>query len=186
FDTGPANVLMDGWMQTQLHQTMDQHGQLAQQGQVNDALFDKLMQHPYLSLPPPKSTGRETFNQSFLKGILDSLDSIPSHADILRTLLEFTTHSIALAILNLGQQGRLIACGGGSYNPMLMQHLQALLPSFVVETSSTHGIEPQWMEAMAFAWLAWARLHHEPGNVPSVTGAQGLRCLGGLYVPTAS
>ncbi len=184
FDTGPANVLMDGWMQAQLHQPMDRNGQLAQQGRIIETFLEQLMQHPYLSLPPPKSTGRETFNQAFLQSTLDSMDGVFSHPDIMRTLLEFTARSIAQSVLDLGQQGRLIACGGGSYNPLLMQRLQALLPCFVVETSSAHGIEPQWMEAMAFAWLAWARLHGQPGNVPSVTGARGLRCLGGLYSPT--
>ncbi len=177
FDTGPGNALMDDWCQRHFQQAYDDGGALAQQGCIQEALLKQWMSHPYFQQQPPKSTGRELFS-------LETL-CIPDHyakLDILTTLTEFTARSIAQAIDQFGHDsGHVYVCGGGVDNPYLLQRLQIQLPEHVISSSQSLGINPHWMEAMAFAWLSKQRVDSVTGNASCVTGAKGERILGGWY-----
>ncbi len=184
FDTGPGNVLMDTWAQQHIGKPYDAGGAWAATGTVHTALLAQLLAHPYFAAPLPKSTGREAFDLNWLNRCIaacaDGLN-IPS-ADVQATLCELTAHSIASAVQQYAPQCKgLYVCGGGALNTHLMQRLQALLshPSpCPVATTAELGVDPQHMEALAFAWLARQCMLGLPGNVPSVTGALGSRVLG--------
>lgn len=177
FDTGPGNALIDDWCQRHWQQAYDDNGKLAQQGCIQHDLLEQWKRHPYFAQPPPKSTGRELFSLEVL--------SIPSQydkLDILTTLTELTAWSIAHAIHQHGcKNGHIYVCGGGVDNGYLMQRLQAYLPKHTISSSQKLGINPHWMEAMAFAWLAKQRVEQQIGSASSVTGALGGRILGGWY-----
>ena len=182
FDTGPANTLMDGWIQRHRGERYDRAGSWAATGQVDDTLLQHLLAEPYLKLRPPKSTGRERFNMDWLDRHLECLTHLASPADIQATLLEFTARTVTMAIDREGSRpSRLIACGGGAHNTQLMRRIAGLLPDVRVVMSDAFGIPVDWMEAMAFAWLARETLHHRPGNIPAVTGASRAAVLGAIY-----
>lgn len=177
FDTGPGNALMDEWCQQVFHCSCDAGGQLAAQGKVLPELLLQWLAHPYFCQPPPKSTGREMFR-------LAAAGDLTQHnpLDVLATLTELTAVSISNAIQQYGHaQGELLICGGGIHNHYLLQRLQALLPALKILSTAVYGIDPDWMEAMAFAWLAARTLNQLSGNAPDVTGASGERILGGIY-----
>ena len=183
FDTGPGNILMDSWIQKKLQLPYDENGSWAASGQCHIALLDQLLSHPYIQAPAPKSTGRETFHLAWLESVLTAFTTI-SDADIQRTLLEFTARSVALAINNLSVKiDRALLCGGGSHNSLLRESISALLKNIKTGSTSDVGVEADWLEAMAFAWLAKQRLENKQGNVPAVTGASRHCILGGVYLP---
>lgn len=182
FDTGPGNVLMDSWIQKKRQLPYDNDGIWAISGQCHIPLLDQLLSHPYIQAPAPKSTGRETFHLAWLESALTAFATV-SDADIQRTLLEFTARSIALAIDALPLSiDRVLLCGGGSHNTALKERISALLAGASVGTTTDVGIEADWLEAMAFAWLAKQRIENKPGNIPAVTGARRHCILGGVYV----
>jgi len=179
FDTGPGNVLMDAWCVQHNKGHFDENGQWAQSGQVNHTLLKQLLDDPYFKLPAPKSTGREHFNLQWLtqfpmKGIQAEY--------VQATLLQLTVTSISNEIKQLTQRAEVVVCGGGAYNGQLLKKLSHELGAdFHVCRSAKMGIDPQWVEAMAFAWLAQQNLLQLAGNVEKVTGAKGPRILGALY-----
>jgi len=179
FDTGPANGLMDAWCLRHLGEPFDQGGAFARSGSLDAALLKRLLSDPWFSVPPPKSSGRDQFHLAWVEAQLAGNEH---PADVQATLLVLSAQTIATA-LTAEQPGTacLIVCGGGVHNPVLMDALRAQLPACVVESSVMHGLEPDYIEAMGFAWLARQTLLGLPGNVPSVTGADGLRVLGGMY-----
>ena len=181
FDCGPGNVLLDAWINRQQGERYDRNGAWAASGQVSEALLESLLSDHYFQTQGPKSTGRELFNLPWLESHLNALPPI-APADIQRTLLELTARSIIDALQG-AQQGTadLLVCGGGAHNSTLMNRLQALLPECQVSSTAAFGIAPDWIEAMAFAWLAHCCLEGIPANRPSVTGARGLRVLGAIY-----
>lgn len=184
FDTGPANLLMDGWSAACRGLPYDAGGEWASSGDVNTPLLGRLLNHVFLTQEPPKSTGREDFNLNWLLAILDTLPGRVSDADVQATLLEFTVESVARAIERLGLPGGdLFLCGGGAHNMALWHRLAERLAAWQVSSTSSLGIAPGWVEATAFAWLACQRINQHPGNLPDVTGARGPRVLGGLYAP---
>lgn len=177
FDTGPGNALMDEWCQRYFNCACDKGGQLAAQGQVQESLLTSWLAHPYFQQQPPKSTGRELFSLEQL-GDLSGYTSL----DVLTTLTEFTARSIAIAVEKFGHaRGAIYICGGGVHNDYLLARLAALLPAHQIQSSAAQGIDPDWMEAIAFAWLAWRTLEGKSSNAPAVTGAKGERILGGIY-----
>lgn len=177
FDTGPGNALMDEWCQQNLHCSCDEGGRLAAQGKVKESLLQGWQQHPYFAQPVPKSTGRELFNLAQY----EDLSGYPAE-DILATLAELTAASIVQAISRYGHaSGELLVCGGGVHNQHLLRRLQTLLPQHQIRSSASAGIDPDWLEAMAFAWLAWRTQQGLSGNATEVTGAAGERILGGIY-----
>ena len=180
FDTGPGNMLMDAWCEKHTGHKYDQDAQWARQGQVSLALLDQLMSDPYLKKTPPKSTGREHYNLTWLESKFT--DSLPPQ-DVQRTLCEFTALSIARQVQHYmkGQDCELLVCGGGVHNPIIMQQLQHHLQEWQVLPTDEYGIPVDYMEAMAFAWLARQRVHNKPGNLPAVTGAMKKVSLGVLY-----
>ena len=179
FDTGPANVLLDGWAARHLDAAYDADGHWAAGGEVLPELLRHLLADDYFRLPPPKSTGRELFNLPWLERHLSGTE--PAR-DVQATLLELTAQSVAAAIRSYAAEcNQIIVCGGGVRNGALMRRLVALLQPAQVGSSAEYGIDPQWVEATAFAWLARQTLEHKPGNLPSVTGARRPVILGGIY-----
>ncbi|BFM14173.1 anhydro-N-acetylmuramic acid kinase [Maricurvus nonylphenolicus] len=185
FDTGPGNVLMDGWIYQQRGEHYDRDGHWAASGQANLVLLDKLLAHPFLQLPAPKSTGREAFNLAWLEHLLSQFNEPVAAADVQATLLEFTARTISDAIgqASSDHQGEIYICGGGAHNAQLMHRLSQLNQGSQVNSTETIGIAPEWVEAMAFAWLAQRTLQRQAGNLKEVTGANGARILGGIYYP---
>ncbi len=181
FDCGPGNALVDTWCLQHTGQRFDESGQWAASGQLIPALLASLLDEPYFSIPPPKSTGRDLFSMGWLAQKLQTFTSHPPE-DVQNTLTEFTAKAcIAGAISYLKNSKELTVCGGGAFNQHLMQRLQAGLPSLKVVSSDAHGLPPLQVEAAAFAWLARQTVLRLPGNLPSVTGAVGLRVLGAIY-----
>ena len=181
FDCGPGNVLLDAWIGKHQGTSFDRDGAWAASGTLNEALLQRLLADPFFAGKGPKSTGRELFNLPWLEQHLATLPELPP-ADVQRTLLELTARSI-IESLQLAQNGttELLVCGGGAHNLALMQRLQELLPECRVDSTAARGVPPDWVEAMAFAWLAHCCLERIPANRPSVTAARGLRVLGAIY-----
>ena len=179
FDTGPANCLLDAWAVRHLGTVRDHNGAWAKSGRVDRSLLANWLADPYFAAAPPQSTGREVFNLDWLDARLpESL----APADVQASLLHLSARSIAEAIRAHGRGTREVyACGGGVHNAMLMDALRAELPGVPVETTAALGLDPDYVEAVGFAWLARARLLGESGNLPSVTGARGPRLLGAIY-----
>ncbi|KAA2284228.1 anhydro-N-acetylmuramic acid kinase [Arenimonas fontis] len=180
FDTGPANGLMDAWCLRHRGRRYDRDAAFAAEGRVDAALLERLLAEPWFALPPPKSTGRDQFQLDWVGARLAGNEA---PADVQATLCELSAVTIAEA-LRRTQPGtrRLIACGGGVHNPLLMRRLAYHLPGIVLETSATHGLDPDFVEAAGFAWLARQTLAGRPGNLPSVTGARGPRVLGAIHL----
>lgn len=185
FDCGPANALLDHWIQRHLGQAFDADGRWSATGQVLPGLLARLMDEPFLAMPPPKSTGRDLFNPVWLERQLAdwaTSNPLPAACDMQATLAEFTARSAAQALLRSAPDTReLLCCGGGALNADLMRRLRQALPGIQVGDTTAAGLPPMQVEAAAFAWLAWAFLHRRPGNLPAVTGALGPRVLGTLY-----
>jgi anhydro-N-acetylmuramic acid kinase len=181
FDTGPASCLLDAWTQENLGEAFDRDGAFASRGKVDADLLVGLLAEPYFAAPPPKSTGREVFHLDWLRPRLG--DSPITPADVQATLVELTAHSVAEAIRTHAPGTReVLVCGGGVHNPVLMQAIARALAPIAVASTATRGIDPDYVEAMAFAWLACERLAgHAAENAFTVTGARGPRVLGGIY-----
>lgn len=180
YDTGPGNVLMDYWCQQHTGQQFDKNGDWARTGNLDESLLQELLKDPYFSQPAPKSTGREKFNADWIT----EKPGIENRAaeDIQRCLLELTAQTIIDAIENSFPSSKtLILCGGGSHNTFLQERLQHLAPERSVNSSLAFGIEPDWVEAAAFAWLADCTMNKIPANVPAVTGARAPVVLGAIY-----
>lgn len=181
FDTGPANALLDGWCQRHLGHAFDADGAFAASGRVDEGLLTRLLAEPWFALPPPKSTGREQFHLQWVEAQLGT--TALAQADVQATLLELTAATVADALLaQLPGTRRVLVCGGGVRNPQLLSRLQARLPGVAIGSSAEHGLDPDYMEAMGFAWLAQETLAGRPGNLPSVSGARGPRILGAIHL----
>ncbi|MCP5080047.1 MAG: anhydro-N-acetylmuramic acid kinase [Psychromonas sp.] len=181
YDTGPGNMLMDGWIDHCLGQSFDKDANFAKQGKVQQALLDKLLSDNYFSLPAPKSTGREKFNLQWLEEQLTGITI--TIQDTQRTLLEFTAITVSDQIKLHSDNADIFVCGGGSLNPLLIQRLQSLLKNHHVTDTHTLNIDPMFVEAIAFAWLAEQRLLEKPIPLKAVTGAKQDAILGSVYLP---
>jgi len=180
FDTGPANALLDAWCERHVGHAFDADGAFAASGRVDDALLARLLDDAWFALPPPKSTGREQFHLDWAEARIG--DSSLSAQDVQATLLELTAATVADALLaTQPATRRVLVCGGGVRNPVLLERIAARLPGVIVESTATHGLDPDFVEAMGFAWLARETLAGRPGNLPSVSGAKGPRVLGAVY-----
>lgn len=182
FDTGPGNVLMDAWHQQHHGRRYDENGHWAASGKVDPGLLQTLLAHPFFSLPPPKSTGRETFNMRWLEAALNRQPRRLAPADVQATLLELTAITIAEGILSTDQAAVIYCCGGGAYNLQLMERLTYRVQPRRLATTAELGLAPEWVEAAAFAWLAHRTLAGLPGNAMEVTGASGPRILGAIHL----
>ncbi len=181
FDCGPGNVLLDAWIQDRKGLSFDAGGAWAASGTVIPSLLSALLSDPFFAGTGPKSTGREVFNLPWLKHHLSS-QPVHDDADVQATLLELTAQSI-INSLQAAQPGTqvLLVCGGGAHNDVLIKRLAKLLPGARVSSTDACGVDPDWVEAMAFAWLAHCCLEGIAGNRASVTGARGPRVLGAIY-----
>lgn len=181
FDCGPGNGLMDHWCHLHTGQAYDAQGAWAAGGRVLPALLQAALAAPFFSLPPPKSTGRDLFNAPWLDALLATQPQA-SPRDVQATLCELTAASCAADLRRHAPQAReLIVCGGGALNTELMRRLRVAADPVTVVSSADRGLPPLQVEAAAFAWLARAHVLRQPGNLASVTGAQGARILGALY-----
>jgi len=185
YDTGPGNVLIDGWIGRHRGAPYDADGAWARSGCVNGALLAVLRSEPYFSLPPPKSTGRDLFHMAWLDRMLAAFPGL-APADVQATLTALTATTLADAIVAGARDTEAVyVCGGGAHNGFLMELLQAALrdadSGALVYTTEKLGIAPNRVEALAFAWLARRFIEREPGNLALVTGARGPRILGALY-----
>lgn len=190
FDTGPANILMDAWCERYTGHPYDENGDWAAYGTPIRALMDRLYAHEFFSKEPPKSTGREDFNLEWLDEQLsdwrndilyEELEDTPEN--IQATLAKLTVRAIQKAIYRSGlENGEVYVCGGGAYNSHILEQLRWRLRKhhWAVQTTDVLGLSPTWVEATAFAWLAMRFVKQLSGNLPAVTGAQGLRILGSM------
>jgi anhydro-N-acetylmuramic acid kinase len=182
FDCGPGNALMDLWCETHTGQPFDDQGRWAAGGRPDPALLGRLLAEPFLAQEPPKSTGRDLFSRPWLDAHLSTLDPVPTPQDVQATLAEFTAQAAVRALQTQAPRTQqLVVCGGGARNTHLMQRLQSHLPGIRLTDSAARGVPVDQVEALAFAWLARAFVRQQPGNLPAVTGARGLRRLGCLY-----
>ncbi len=184
FDCGPANALLDIWCERSTGRAFDEDGAAAARGEVDWRLLDALLAEPYFALAPPKSTGLDLFNASWLDARLDSAEARARlrPEDVQATLAELTAEvAVEACRRHAGTAAELIVCGGGAFNSDLMRRLGRCLAPMPVVSSGMRGLPADQVEAAAFAWLARAFLARTPGNVPAATGAAGPRILGALY-----
>jgi anhydro-N-acetylmuramic acid kinase len=180
FDTGPANGLLDAWCLRHRGQPFDRDGAFAASGTPDPQLLQALLADGYFNQPPPKSTGREHFHLAWLDAHPRAAALAP--ADVQASLLALTVRSIADAIERHARDaGEVLVCGGGVHNRLLMHQLTERLAPRALRSTAALGVDPDYLEATAFAWLARQRLLGLPGNLPAVTGARGPRLLGAIY-----
>jgi len=179
FDCGPGNLLMDAWCMQHMNEPYDDSGAWASSGKVLPELLEQMLDEPFFALSPPKSTGRDLFNIRWLKNKLNGKETAEN---VQASLLELTCRSIATAIQNhcFGAK-EIYLCGGGAHNQALRERLTTLLPDKSVKTTSALGVDEDYLEAIAFAWLAQQTLHGKPANLPLVTGAKHPCILGAIY-----
>jgi len=184
FDTGPGNGLIDAWVSLHKDCRYDKNGDWGKSGKILKNVLTQLLNDVYFSAPIPKSTGKEVFNLAWLNGKLKDDISNFKPEDIQATLTELTATTIADSIKNGRNEtsyDECFVCGGGVHNQLLMERLQIHLPDLAIHTTHKQGIDPDWLEAIAFAWLAKQTIEGKPSNLPSATGAKGLRVLGAIY-----
>ncbi|MGH8212359.1 MAG: anhydro-N-acetylmuramic acid kinase [Rhodanobacteraceae bacterium] len=182
FDVGPANGLLDAWCGLHTGGAFDRDGEFAARGRVDQALLERLLDDEYFRIAPPKSTGRDHFHLDWLRARLGAGASPVE--DVQATLLELTARSAVEAVQShAGDAREILVCGGGVHNPLLMHALASAMAPRPMRSTAEFGVDPDYIEAMAFAWLARERLAGRPGNLPTVTGASGPRVLGGVYAP---
>jgi anhydro-N-acetylmuramic acid kinase len=179
FDTGPANRLLDAWISRHLGKEFDAGGEWAATGRCDDTLLRQFLDEPYLSLPPPKSTGRELFNLPWLENKLGRVSRRPQ--DVQATLQQFTAVTVAEAVLKYAPGAAMYICGGGAHNAHLEGAIARLVAPNSVASTAVLGLDPDYVEAIAFAWFARRTLEGLPSSAASVTGARGARILGGVY-----
>ncbi|HEX4596278.1 MAG TPA: anhydro-N-acetylmuramic acid kinase [Burkholderiaceae bacterium] len=180
FDCGPGNVLLDAWAAENLGLPFDRDGDWAAGGHSNPTLLQAMLEEPYFSLPPPKSTGRELFNREWLSHKLAQRKVNPR--DVQATVTRLTAVAIGRAIAeHVAGASDVLVCGGGAFNATLMRMLGEECAPRPVASTQTLGVAPDHVEAFAFAWLAREHVHGRCASLPSVTGARGARVLGALY-----
>jgi len=180
FDSGPGNILLDSWTRLHLGKDYDENGAWATTGVIHKSLLTDLLSESYFAMLPPKSTGRDLFNDKWLKQHLLYPECRPQ--DIARTLVELTAHSLYQAIANYCPVvDEVYLCGGGAHNSLLMNALKQLLVDIPIANTDNLGVGVDWVEAAAFAWLAKQTLENNFNNLPEATGAKGLRVLGAIY-----
>ena len=181
FDSGPGNMLLDAWIKQHKNLDYDANGDWASTGQVIPSLLSDMLAEPYFALLPPKSTGRDLFNQTWLQEKLLATTTLRPQ-DVACTLVALTAHSIYNALTqHCGEFNEVYVCGGGAHNRLLIELLQTLLGETKCDSTESLGIGADWVEAIAFAWLAKQCINKKTANLAEVTGAKGPRILGAIY-----
>ncbi|MDB1123074.1 anhydro-N-acetylmuramic acid kinase [Vibrio algarum] len=183
YDTGPGNMLLDAWIHQHTGKTYDKDGLYALSGKVIPELLERLCADSYFTQSPPKSTGRERFNIEWLMEKLNQFDTQFLPQDVQATLTEFSAMTICQELnhYKTGEKPELLVCGGGARNPVLMNNISSHLPDWTVCPTDDRGVNGEYMEAIAFAWLAYRRINGLPSNLPEVTGASRYASLGVIY-----
>ncbi|MCH9027005.1 MAG: anhydro-N-acetylmuramic acid kinase [Proteobacteria bacterium] len=182
FDAGPGNVLMDAWCRRHRDQKFDCDGEWATSGTVIQELLDSMLAHDFFAKSPPKSTGRETFHLAWVDGLISKLEQSPRLQDVQATLAELTASAIGNAVRDhAADSTRVLICGGGGKNLHLMKRLRAHLQGRSVSTTAEYGLNPGWVEAAVFAWLAKETIAGRPIDLPAITGSSKAAILGGIY-----
>ena len=190
FDTGPANCLLDAWVRRHRGAAFDGDGAWAAGGRVDTGLLETLLADPYFGKPGPKSTGTEYFNLAWLERHLDAYgldagargDRRREPVDVQATLAELTAVSVANAVRPFAPAD-LLSCGGGVHNGDLLRRLQRRLPGIPLRSTAEAGLDPDWVEAVLFAWLARERLAGRPQDTRRITGAREPVLLGSVFDP---
>jgi len=180
YDTGPGNALMNEWIARHHGHDFDARGDWAASGTINRELLAALLADPYFSAPAPKSTGRDHFHLDWLEQHMPVGDPPPAAADVQRTLCELTALSVAHAV-RAHRPADVLLCGGGVHNELLVSRIAELVAPCGVTSTGQHGVDPDWVEATAFAWLAARTVDGLSGNAPAVTGARHLAVLGAVH-----
>ncbi len=189
FDTGPGNMIIDEVCQRLFQLPYDQNGEIAEQGEVVDEILTYCMNHPFLKMNPPKSTGREQFGEEFVSQLLKRYEK-HSKENILTTVTMFTASSIVHHykefILPYYEIDEVILGGGGSYNNTLVEMIRYGLKDekCTIFIQEDIGYSSEAKEAIAFAILANETYHRNPSNVPSATGAKKSVVLGNVTYPS--
>ncbi len=179
FDTGPGNCLMDYWTKKHLHRPYDANGDWASTGIVNHALLDHFLQDPYFHKPIPKSIGKEYFSSDWLTHYLEEHYKLE---DVQATLLALTANTICDAIEKSSfKPKKVYVCGGGAQNTKLLSEIAAKLTAANVSSTEVIGVDPNYIEAMMFAWLAKKTMTKTPVDMCTITGAQKPAILGAIY-----
>ena len=185
YDVSVGNALMDSWIEKHLGKRYDKNAEWAKTGEVISELLAEMLSEPFLQLSPPKSTGRELFNLAWLEKQFANLTAMTAYKveDVQRTLAEFTAQSVSRELSQWKNEPNkvLLVCGGGARNPLLMERFNVLLPDWHVGTTNDYGVGVDYVEATAFAWLAFQRMENLPSNMPSVTGASQAVSLGAIF-----
>ncbi|MEE8108024.1 MAG: anhydro-N-acetylmuramic acid kinase [Gammaproteobacteria bacterium] len=182
FDAGPGNVLMDAWCRRHQEQKFDRAGEWAASGSVIPELLDLMLAHEFFGKSPPKSTGREAFHLAWVDGLISKLELSPHLQDVQATLAELTASAIGNAVRDHAAESvRVLICGGGAKNLHLMKRLRAHLQRRSVSTTAEYGLDPDWVEAAAFAWLARETIAGRAIDLPAITGSSKAAILGGIY-----
>ncbi|WP_342228122.1 anhydro-N-acetylmuramic acid kinase [Rickettsiella endosymbiont of Rhagonycha lignosa] len=183
FDIGPANCLLDQWIHAHRQQWFDENGVWAASATFDEVLLRQFLSDPYFQLKPPKSTGPEYFNFKWIQTHLAKLNRQVSPASVQATLCELVAVSISSAIQTIKSiHGVILMCGGGSKNIYLRKRIQQHCHPHQVLLTDDRGIASDWVEAMAFAWIAKQTLEGKSSNLPEVTGAKNATILGGIYL----
>lgn len=181
FDTGPGNSLLDRWIRRCRDLPFDRGGEWSASGTVLPDLLERFLEDDYFQQQPPKSTGFEHFNLDWL--LAHDVESF-APADVQASICELSARSIAAAInQHAGGTRKVLVCGGGAHNTDLLGRLARCLPGAAIGSTAEAGLDPDWVEASAFAWLAMRRTRGLPGNLPSVTGASQQVQLGAIHSP---
>jgi len=179
FDTGPGNTLLDAWINKHRDEQYDRDGGWAAEGNVDDSLLARLLADPYFQATPPKSTGFEHFNLEWLEAA--GIAGV-APVDVQATLCALTVQSVSAAVqAYAADSSGMLVCGGGVHNAELMRQLNAAMANIHVNSTAVAGLDPDWVEAAAFAWLAMRNMNGLTGNFPGVTGAQRAAVLGATF-----
>lgn len=179
FDTGPGNMIINSLMKRFYNLPYDKDGEIAGSGLVNKGLLDLLLDDDYIKKPPPKSTGREKYGESFVDQLIESTSL--SKKDLIATVTQFTALAITKSLKGF-DLSKLIVSGGGVHNKIMMNHIKRSFPGKVISIEE-EGINPGAKEAMAFALLAYETLSRRPSNIPSATGAKKYVIQGSITYP---
>lgn len=177
YDIAPANMLLDAWIQKIKDEPYDAGGTWASGGSVDADLLSKLLDEPFFEKEYPKSTGRELFNIKWLEDKLSSGEYNPQ--DVQRTLVELLVRCVDKEVKS-HKVKELVLCGGGAYNCFVESRLEELL-KISVKKSDDFGVDAGSLESMAFAWLAYKRIHKEVIDLKDITGAKENGILGAIY-----
>lgn len=179
FDCGPGNMLMDAWIYRHKGLPYDKNGDWAASGKILQPLLDEMLRDPYLHAVPPKSCGRDQFNMHWLESKLRGNENAE---DVQATLLALSAVAIIDSIKKYCEGAKEIyLCGGGAHNQTLLRFIQTRLPETRISLTNELGIDADWLEAIAFAWLSRQTMHGLTANLPEATGARHPCILGAIH-----